>query len=476
MLKVLKTCRVPEFNNPGLWKRDYRIAVTGFSRAGKTVFLTSLISHLLNHDARRFRLGSDVHIVNPEMRALRDRWEEFPYQENYRVLAGDEPDWPEKTRVPARCCVDFEFSHWRFAKARVTLYDLPGERFADCAMYRSSFRTWSNAQIQWLAGVDHRPREVDEFLNLTGRSVTRCPEAGQLIHSYKRALAALYADFHQFLAPSTFVLSRDGGLLYEDHEDDLRRQDFESVAARRLSGLPAAEFAPLPIRFIDQGGDLVREFARHYKKYRRTVVRPLFGTLARCDSMAVLVDLAYILQGGPPQYHDADEFLRQILLALKPGLKLHQLPGMAVPRRWTGSRPITRIAFAASQIDRFHDHDRSRVRTLLDRLVHRYFRTYRGARKQSFLLSAITSAVSDEHEDLLYRTLLEKTDGRRIAARPVRVARVPAWDDWPDDWDPQRDFKDDGGFPRHPPQMPRRRGAVPDHLGLEEVFRYLIRI
>jgi len=340
MNRFLSKLKLPDFNNPGIWKSEYRIAVTGFSRAGKTVFLTSLISHLLNHDPKRFFLGkdsgkNDVAIVSPNIKAPTGNWQQFDYTDHRRRLAGKEPAWPEKTRFPTSLRVDFEFSHWRFAKARLTLYDLPGERFADCSMYRNSYREWSNRQIQWL-GLQSQTPEIGGFLALVNPRSDRMPDPAELVRSYKMALASLYAGFHKHISPSTFALDLDGRHLWETCAKDLQAGNLEEVGNCRLAGLRDAEFTPLSIRLLDGKSDLVRQFEKYYERYRKEVVRTLFRTLAKCDSLAVLMDVAHILLGGEGVRDDADQFLKDVLEALNPGQKLHHVLRRPVP---TGAIP-----------------------------------------------------------------------------------------------------------------------------------------
>lgn len=258
--RIRAAVRVPDFNNPGIWKRDYRVAVTGFSRAGKTVFLTSLAAHLLNHDPQRFHMGRGIEIVSPHILSPHRGWEEFPYHDNRTALSGEAPGWPEKTRSATQLRIEFQLSHWRVKKIHLTLYDLPGERFADCTMHRSRFESWSNDQLQWLGGLGERPPEVDDFLRLVNRANARRHSPEEIVFSYKKALAALYAGYHKFIAPSTFVLDTEGSHLYEDHTASSQQADLDAIAQRRVGILDEGRrrllaIATDKIGFLDTHGN-----------------------------------------------------------------------------------------------------------------------------------------------------------------------------------------------------------------------------
>src|SRR5262245_34508927 len=76
------------------------LAVTGLSRSGKTVFITSLIHNLLSslHNPGRMPL---LHMIG-ERRLVAARLEgakahrlpRFPYRDNVEAMASGTPDWP----------------------------------------------------------------------------------------------------------------------------------------------------------------------------------------------------------------------------------------------------------------------------------------------------------------------------------------------------------------------------------------------
>ncbi|MHB1035011.1 MAG: YcjX family protein [Pirellulales bacterium] len=89
-----------------------RLAVTGCSRAGKTVFLTSLINHLLWHKPERFRLGPKSNLPRivkaAERRPRKLLWRTFSYPIYREGLAAKHPTWPEKTTDCSQYTLAFE--------------------------------------------------------------------------------------------------------------------------------------------------------------------------------------------------------------------------------------------------------------------------------------------------------------------------------------------------------------------------------
>jgi uncharacterized protein len=474
MLKAIKSRmpRVPTFNNPRLWTRDYRIAVTGFANSGKSVLLTSLLQHLFNHDPGRFYIHGQVKIVAPEWSALNGKaWDDFhrDFDRNIALLRATE--WPDKTLRASRATLRFRRNDWGYSQLRLTLYDLPGERFADSSIFRQSFEDWSRDQLEWLGPLSSPHPEVASYLDSIQRWPANKLTAEAIVLAYKRALAALYAGYHKQLTPSTFVLDQDANYLAKVCHDELATRDWKAVAAARISGLPDGEFAPLPRRVLDHSPDFAEQFAKHYRRYRLRVVRPLFRDLSRCDAVAVLVDLAHILQSGPAVLDDADEFVRQVLDALQPGRRLRDLLLSLLPSR-IHRPPMCRVALVASQVDRFHDKDHDNVLQLLRRLAERQAEKFRGAIGDYFRTAAVCSAFSAAGQDVLLPSA--------NASKGFPVARLPdSWTDWPAQWDPQMLFVSKGGFPRLPPGMPNphapgARRAAPGHLGLDVLFRFLM--
>src|SRR5436309_15561820 len=110
---------------------ECRVGVVGMHSSGRTVFLTSLIDHLQNQDSGSFHLGADGKAFICKFRALPvDRgWERFNYH-GHRDRIAKALGWPAKTTDRSQYVCEFERSDWHVSKAKLKLYDLPGERIA----------------------------------------------------------------------------------------------------------------------------------------------------------------------------------------------------------------------------------------------------------------------------------------------------------------------------------------------------------
>ena len=86
-----------------------RLGVTGLARAGKTVFITSLVSNLLDRGRMpRLRAAAEGRIEavwlqpQPDVTVAR-----FDYEAHRAALVGDDPQWPDSTRNLAQLRLSF---------------------------------------------------------------------------------------------------------------------------------------------------------------------------------------------------------------------------------------------------------------------------------------------------------------------------------------------------------------------------------
>ena len=141
------------------------LAVTGLSRSGKTVFITSLIHNLLStlQNPNRMPLLDVVgtrRLVSANLESTKAyRVPRFPYFSNVEKMAGSSPDWPTRTLDISEIGIEIRFtpastlgkllSELTGSPAKVTLriIDYPGEWLLDLPLLEQSFRDWSRATL-----------------------------------------------------------------------------------------------------------------------------------------------------------------------------------------------------------------------------------------------------------------------------------------------------------------------------------------
>ncbi len=450
------------------WRR--RIGVTGLYNSGKTVFLTSLINHLRDHDPSLLPMGDgEVSARRFQPLPAGDGRAAFNYEGNRDSLV-NKGSWPEKTADVSYYRCSFERSDWRFTRAELEFFDFPGERIADVVMVEhGSYSRWSDFMLGHLANQGDYREHAGDFLALQKKDAAL---EEQLVHAYKLAMANLILNYKPLVSPSTFLLGTSG--------DRAAMADAETVARQRSSGISqTSQFAPMSARLRELDPGLARAFESRFDDYVSRVASPITSYLKDCHRLVVLVDITTLLAAGVGMYDDNREILELLLHALDPGaglldrapralLDLFQAGGIL---KW---RPagITRIAFAASKADKVHPDDRARMVGLLKKMIWKKAADVEGLRTHFNAVSAVVSTESvDSGSSFLagFPIIDEKGDclGRDERMRKYRVSRVP------EEWDAQ--WKEgDYCFPDVYPLMPRRRDLPPRQIGMSSVLEFLM--
>ena len=83
-----------------LFEPVVRLGVTGLSRAGKTVFITSLVANLLERGRMpQLTAAAEGRILAAYLQPQPDHTiPRFAYEDHLAALTGPEPHWPESTR------------------------------------------------------------------------------------------------------------------------------------------------------------------------------------------------------------------------------------------------------------------------------------------------------------------------------------------------------------------------------------------
>lgn len=431
-----------------------RLGVTGLSRSGKTVFITSLVANLLERGRMiglraeaEGRIDAALLAPQPDLDAPR-----FDYERHLAALYGRPPQWPESTRSIAQLRVSIRY-RGEGVLSRLTgdgflhldIVDYPGEWLLDLGLLPLSFAEWSD---QALARASTREDELPEAGAFLAWAREVAPDAEydeQNAQNGARAftgyLRAAKTAGYAHLAPGRFLLPGD------------------------LEGAPALTFAPTPS--VD--GGFAREMARRFEAYKSLIAKPFFKQhFARLDRQVVLVDALGAATGGPERTRDMTDALTEILAAFRPGETswLGQLLG------W---RRVDRLLLAVTKADHAHHTQHAALQELVGDMLKR---TADAAAFKGALVSAIAIAslrATTETEIREGRELLPAVRGR--LAETGEMARM-----FPGEpprslsqiengrWDPEQ-F---GAAAFAPPVLERRPGEGPPHLRLDKALEFLI--
>ncbi len=448
-----------------LLRRRRRIGVTGLGNAGKSVFLTSLMSHLEEHDPERLPLGRDG---RAQVRAFR----RLPLPPGQNPLDWDAcrrtmveaGRWPAKTGANAHLRCAFSRSDWSYTDIELQVFDFPGERLADALMLDRDHAGWSDAV---LAMVRSDPQAAGLAGELEAALAQPRVSAGELVSGYRLLLARLALSYRSLVTPSTFLLDVEGRMA------ELGRP--EVIAAARPAGLVDAELAPVPTLLRARRPDLARLFDARYEVYVRRVVAPVFRALAGCHRLLVLVDVPGLLMGGTGRYNDQRMVLKRLFASLDPRRGLPERLAGAAARLVAGDRlrpgGITRVALVASKADLVAPVDRGNLLALLRDMARRPAEDA-SWRVASFTASAVVSTRTVEEGARLLsgRPLVDERGaalGPAAAPRTFHVSPVP--ERWPEEWEAGA-----FSFPDVYPEVPRRIDLPPRQIGLGGVLEFLL--
>jgi predicted YcjX-like family ATPase len=336
-----------------LFEPTVRLGVTGLSRAGKTVFITSLVANLMNR-GRMLRLSAaaEGRIEAVELRPQPDRQTpRFDYESHLGSLLGPTPRWPASTRQVSQLRLSLRVRPTGLLAGlrgprivHLDIVDYPGEWLLDLPLLSQSYAEWSAAALEaagkparapyaasWLAALGAADPDA-EFDETTART---------LAEAYRAYLAACRAAGLSALSPGRFLMPGD------------------------LAGSPALTFAPLPPGQRGARRSLATEMARRYDAYVEAVVKPFFRNhFARLDRQVVLVDVLSAIDSGPQAVSDLREEMTSLLSAFRHGANdwlssIRAAAGDAAPERRARRLPRGRRAGAGPrQPPRHHRADR----------------------------------------------------------------------------------------------------------------------
>ncbi len=349
-----------------LFEPVVRLGVTGLSRAGKTVFITSVVANLLDRERMPQLQGVAKDAIRsvwlqpqPDMTVPR-----FDYEAHLAAMTGAAPHWPESTRAVSELRLSFRVQRQGLrgvlpglATLHLDIVDYPGEWLLDLSLMQKPYADWAD---DVLARLRLRPATAAYLAEVAATDAARPLDeavARGLAERFTATLHAARAAGFSDCTPGRFLLPGE------------------------LAGSPALTFAPLPRPDSTPRASLWREMERRYEAYKREVAGPFFRDhFARIDRQVVLVDALGAIHAGPRAVEDLRRALADILGAFRPG-----------PNAWLApflfGRRVERILFAATKADHLHHTQHARLTAIVEALL-------RDARARADFAGATTAAMS----------------------------------------------------------------------------------
>ena len=439
-----------------------RLGVTGLSRAGKTVFITSLVANLFySGRMSQLRSAATVQIQSTFLQPQPDDTvARFEYERNLEALLAAILSWPDGAKTISQLCWSFRLAPSGMLSAlslprmlHLDIVDYLGEWLLDIGLLDLSYEQWAAAA---LASAEKR-REA-------------------------RAFYALLSGVDGS-APFDDVTASGLAVAYAGYLQQARRAGFSNLTPSRflllgeLAGSPVLTFAPLLIGEAGKGS-FQAVMKRRFEAYKSKIVKPFFRDhFAKLDRQIVLVDLLKSLADGPDAVADMERAMGAVLVAYRPGRRGFL---KEVLRR----KRIDRILFAASKADHLHHlhHLHHPALTAMVEVLTQSARDkarFRGALTAAMSIAAMRSTaemeLSSDGRALPGEKGLEKFGGKTVGSYPGEFPNSSAsvlYQARSDslDWDSGL-FADQNSAPS---QLSLAPGVGPPHIRLDKAVEFLI--
>lgn len=436
-----------------------RLGVTGPSRAGKTVFITSLVANLIARSrmqglsaAASGRIRTAYLQPQPD-----DTVPRFDYETHLAALTGHSPHWPDSTRTVSELRLSLRVQPSGLLggvsgprTVHLDIVDYPGEWLLDLALLDKSYGEWSRETLTRLESRASAAAFRD--------ALSATDSNAKLDEVAAKGLAEAFAEYLR--------MARETGL------SDCTPGRF--LLPGDLAGSPVLTFAPLPEG--DAGrGTLHREFERRYEAYKREVVKPFFRNhFARIDRQIVLVDVLGAIHSGPPAVEGLRASMADILDAFRPGRNAF-LTHILLGKR------VERILFAATKADHLHHRQHPKLTAIMEALVAeaKSRADFAGAETRAMSIAALRATTEDtlDHDGRtldVVRGYLAET-GKQAAFHPGDLPEDPAHLLTPARQGADRWLDADYSVMRFSPQpLTLKPGEGPPHIRLDRAAEFLI--
>jgi len=436
-----------------------RLGVTGLSRAGKTVFITSLVANLIARGRMpALRAAADGRIKTAWLQPQPDDTvPRFDYEAHLAAMTGVEPRWPEGTSGISELRLSFRVQPSGLLGGvtgpktiHLDIVDYPGEWLLDLGLLDKDYATWSR---ETLARIEGR-READVYR----AALSSADPTAKLDEVVAKSLAEVFTSYLQAAREAGYSDCTPGRFLLPG---DLR-------------GSPVLTFAPLPEGDFGRG-TMGREFSRRFEAYKREVVKPFFRDhFSRIGRQVVLVDVLGAIHAGPRAVEDLRQAMSDILGAFRPGRNAF------LSQIFLGKR-VEKILFAATKADHLHHSQHAQLTAITDALLQdaRSRADFAGAETTAMSMAALRTTTEDRIEqggralDVVRGTLA--ASGKRAAFYPGRLPDDPSRLLNPARQGAEAWLEADYEVMRFAPQpLELRPGDGPPHIRLDRAAQFLL--
>ncbi len=436
-----------------------RLGVTGLSRAGKTVFITSLVANLMN----RARMPQLLAAADGAIRTAYlqpqpdDTVPRFDYETYLAALTGPAPHWPDSTRSVSELRLSLRVQPSGLVAGlrgprtiHLDIVDYPGEWLLDLGLLDKTFEAWSAETLRRI-----EPRDSAAAFR---EALAAADPAAKLDEPAAKALAAAFTGYLTAARKAGFSDCTPGRFLLPGD----------------LAGSPVLTFAPLPKPAAAPRGSVWREFERRFDSYKREVVKPFFRDhFARIDRQVVLVDALGAIHAGPRAVDDLRMAMTDILSAFRPGRNAF-LTQLLIGRR------VERILFAATKADHLHHTQHPQLTAIMEAILRdaKDRADFAGAKSAAMSIASLRATTEDtvEHQGRsldVVRGILAET-GKRAAMYPGRLPEDPAQLLSPARSGAERWLDADYAIMSFAPQpLTLKPGEGPPHIRLDKAAEFL---
>ena len=439
----------------GVFENSVRLGVTGLSRAGKTVFITSLVSNLMDRGRMAGFVPANAITAAYLQPQPDDTVPRFNYETHLAALTGADPFWPESTSAVSQLRLSFRTERSGVVSGiagprilHLDIIDYPGEWLLDLGLMDQTYSEWSGDMHLRLSGRIGARDFIRAAQSMHDKEVFEESDAQSLARLYTAYLQQARASGLSDCSPGRFLLPGE------------------------LAGAPVLTFAPLPRPETPARKGLWREMERRYDAYKRQVVRPFFVRhFAKIDRQVVLMDVLGVIHNGPEAIEDLRRTMAGVLSAFRPGSNRFL-------RQVIHGRRVDRILFAATKADHIHHAEHDKLTAITETMLReaKDRAEFSGAKTQAVSLAALRTTVEEEHRQngMVLPCVRGRVKDKQIAVYPGDLPDDPAQivgharggaSEWLHDYD---------GAQFDPAKITTRAGFGLPHIRMDRAAQFLL--